>query len=65
VEERLAALLAETRGMPGAAAARRERVRHLLSDSAARFARAGWGPDSHGQYDDPTTDLYDAAGLPR
>ena len=65
IEARLAYLLSENEAAKPAGETPPERLRALIADSAARFARAGLGADSQGHFVDPTVELYDAAGLPR
>ena len=65
IEARLGALISANEVARAADGTPRDRLRALIADSAARFARAGLGPDNQGTYTDPTAEMYGAAGLPR
>ena len=65
IEARLAELLATDHAIRAAAATPEDRLRALVADSSARFARAGLGVSSSGRFGDPTAELYDDGGLPR
>ena len=65
IEARMAQILAAHEADLAAAATPEDRLRALVADTSARFARAGLGVDRSGHFVDPTADLYDDVGLPR
>ena len=65
IEARLAELVTAHEAASSADGAAPDRLRALIADSAARFARAGLGADAQAGFPDPTAGLYDDAGLPR
>jgi hypothetical protein len=65
IEARMAQFLAADEADRAAKATPEDRLRAIVADSSARFARAGLGVDRRGHFGDPAADLYDDAGLPR
>ena len=65
IEARLGELIAAREASSVSVGDPDERLRSLIADASARFARAGLGADASGRFADPTADLYDAAGLSR
>jgi hypothetical protein len=65
IEARLAELIAAREAVTATGGEPGDRLRTLLADTSARFARAGRGADPQGRFADLTADLCDAAGMPR